>query len=69
MSSSIDRAENGFVIHVSHEGKGKKAAYTSRTFIAPNGRAAMRIANAHIQCAGPKLKSKKAGAKTTARKR
>lgn len=69
VSSAIERAENGFVIHVTSEGKGKKASYTSRTFVAPNGRAAMRIANSHIQGAGSKLKQKKGRTKVAARKR
>lgn len=58
----IENAENGAVIHLSSEGVGKKAGYTSKTMVAPDHSAAMRIATAHIASMGPKLK-KKAGKK------
>jgi hypothetical protein len=62
LNIGVERAENGAIVRVSGEGKGKNASYTSRTFIAPNGRAAMRIATTHIQGIGKKIKSGKAKA-------
>ena len=56
----IEEAENGYVVNTSSEGK---HGYESKTLVAPHGRAALRIANQHIQSlAGRKLKVK-AGAK------
>jgi hypothetical protein len=69
VSSAIERVENGFIVRVSSEGQGKNASYVSRTFVAPNGQAAMRIATTHIQAVGPKTKQKKTKTKTLARKR
>lgn len=58
-SISGDEAENGFTVNVSHEGKD---GYKSKRFIAPNERAAIRIATAHISgISGGKGKKKKKG--------
>jgi hypothetical protein len=61
VDTAMERAENGFIIRVSSRGTGKNPTYSSRTFIAPDGQAAMRIATQHIEAAGPKLKKKRAG--------
>ncbi len=64
----MERAENGFIIRVTSRGTGKNPNFSSRTFIAPDGKAAMRIATEHIQSAGPKLKKKTGGRKKAAGK-
>lgn len=55
----IERAENGNVVHLSSEGIGKKGGYESKTLVAPDNEAAVKIATAHIESMGPKLKKKK----------
>jgi len=57
----MESAENGFIIRIASRGSGKTPTYSSRTFIAPDKKAAMRIATEHIEAAGPKLKKKKGG--------
>jgi hypothetical protein len=65
-SIGIDEAENGFTINTSSEGK---EGYKSKKFIAPNERAAIRIATAHISgMGGTKSKGKKGKAKKGAGK-
>jgi hypothetical protein len=62
-SISGDEAENGFITNISHEGKD---GYQSKKFVAPNERAAIRIATAHLASLGSKSKSKKGkGKKST----
>ena len=68
-TASIDSAENGFIVHTGSEGSGKNAKYESRTFVAPNHTAAIRIAAAHIQGRGVKAKGKKGKKKVAASKR
>ena len=51
-----EEAENGFIVHASHE---SKDGYKSKNFIAPNERSAIRIATAHIAgMGGAKKKGK-----------
>ena len=69
VSSAIEKAENGFVVHVTSEGGGKDASFSRRTFVAPDGRAAMRIAATHMESCAPKMKGKKAKGKALAKKR
>jgi len=59
VTTSIDSAENGFIIHTSSEGRGPGSSYVSKTFVAPDHAAAMRIASAHIESCGLKSKGKK----------
>jgi hypothetical protein len=63
----IERAENGAVVHLSSEGMGKKGGYVSKTLVAPDHHHAIRIATAHINTMGPKLK-KKGGKKKIGKK-
>lgn len=61
-----EEAENGFVINISHEGKD---GYKSKKMIAPNERAAIRIATSHISglgSGGTKGKKGKKGKKKIA---
>jgi hypothetical protein len=69
VSTAVEKAENGFVVHVSSEKGGKNASFSRRTFVAPNGRAAMRIATTHMETCAPKMKAKKAKGKALAKKR
>ena len=59
VTTSIDSAENGFIVHTSSEGSGPGSSYVSKTFVAPDHAAALRIASAHIESCGPKTKGKK----------
>jgi hypothetical protein len=59
VTTSIDSAENGFIVHTSSEGRGPGSSYVSKTFVAPTHDAALRIASAHIECCGAKAKGKK----------
>jgi hypothetical protein len=59
VTTSIDSAENGFIVHTSSEGSGPGSSYVSKTFVAPTHDAALRIASAHIECCGSKAKGKK----------
>jgi len=64
-----EEAENGFIVHASHE---SKDGYKSKNFIAPNERSAIRIATAHISGMGgskKKGKGKKGKAKMSVGKR
>jgi hypothetical protein len=58
ITTSIDGAENGFVIHTSSDG-GPDKEYTTKTFVAPDHATALRIASQHIQNCCMKGKSKK----------
>ena len=69
LNIAMERAENGSIVRVSGEGNGKDSSYTSHTFIAPNGRAALRIATMHMRSMGNKLKSKKGKSKARSTKR
>jgi|WetSurMetagenome_2_1015567.scaffolds.fasta_scaffold244828_2 hypothetical protein len=69
LSIGIERAENGAIVRVGAEGEGKNSTYTSRTFIAPNGRTALRIATAHMQRMDTKHKKTKEKGKRRATKR
>ena len=60
----IERADNGNVVHLSSEGIGKKGGYESKTLIAPDNDAAIKIATSHIESMAPKLKKKKDKSKT-----
>lgn len=62
VNASIDSVENGYIIHTSSEGQGPNSSYVSKTFVAPDHNAALRIASAHIECCGLKAKGKKAKA-------
>lgn len=59
-SISGDEAENGFITNISHE---SKDGYKSKKFVAPNERAAIRIATAHLAglAGGKGKKAKKKG--------
>jgi hypothetical protein len=59
ISIGIDSAENGNVISLSSDGIGKKGGYESKTLIAPDTDAAIKIATSHIQSMAPKLKKGK----------
>jgi len=59
VTTSIDSAENGFIVHTSSEGRGPGSSYVSKTFVAPDHASALRIASAHIESCGPKSKGKK----------
>jgi hypothetical protein len=58
ITTSIDSAENGFVIHTSSDG-GPDKGYMSKTFVAPDHASALRIASMHLASCGPKGKGKK----------
>ncbi len=68
ISTSIDEAENGFVINVSGESGGKKPSYFSKRYIASSRPQAMRIAGTHFSGA-MKSGGKKAGRKKSIGKR
>lgn len=53
----IEEAENGYTINCS--GSGKNGEYHSKSYVAPNERAAIRIATAGIAGMGSKMKGKK----------
>jgi len=55
ISVSIQPADNGSVIEVSHEGKD---GYKRRTLVAPSHARAVRIAASHIRSLGEKSKAK-----------
>lgn len=63
LGSHIDQAENGYILRLTKDGGGKNAEYVSKTFVAPNERAAMRIATTHFSGIG-KIKGKKKSAKS-----
>jgi len=65
VNASIDSVENGYIVHTSSDGGGPNGSYVSKTFVAPNHNAALRIASAHIECCGLKAKGKKAKAGKT----
>jgi hypothetical protein len=65
LGSHIDEAENGFILRLTKDGGGKNAVYSSKTFVAPNEREALRIATTHFSGMG-KLKGK-SGRKKSAR--
>ena len=69
-SISGDEAENGFITNISHE---SKDGYKSKKFVAPNERAAIRIATSHLaslgSAKGKKAKGKKGKAKMSISKR
>lgn len=60
VNASIDSVENGYIVHTSSEGQGPNSSYVSKTFVAPDHNAAIRIASAHIECRDLKAKGKKA---------
>jgi len=64
MTTSINSAENGYIIHTSSEGMGKDRSYTSKTFVAPTHDAALRIASQHMESCGLKAKGKKGKGKS-----
>jgi hypothetical protein len=59
VNASIDSVENGYIVRTSSEGQSPHGSYESKTFVAPNHNAALRIASAHIQSCGLKTKGKK----------
>lgn len=61
LSTSIDDAENGFIINVSGESGGKEPKYFSKRFISPTRDGALSIASSHL--AGGKKGKKKGGTK------
>jgi len=68
VSSAIEGVDNGFIVRVSSDGRGKNAKYESHTFVAPDHQSAIRIAATHIQRIGGKGKRKKAKGKALAKK-
>ena len=56
-----DEAENGFIVHASTEGKD---GYKSKKFIAPNERAGLRLALAHIGGGAGRARKKGKGKKS-----
>jgi phosphoheptose isomerase len=58
VTTAIESAENGFVVHTSSDG-GPDKNYMSKTFVAPDHASALRIAAMHIASCGPKGKGKK----------
>lgn len=60
MSTSIDDAENGFIVNVSGESGGKESKYFSKRFISTTRDGALRIASTHL-AGGSKAKGKKKG--------
>jgi hypothetical protein len=58
LSTSIDDAENGFIVNVSGESGGKENKYFSKRFISPTRDGALRIASTHL-AGGSKSKGKK----------
>lgn len=60
-SIGIDEAENGFIVNTSSE---SKEGYKSKKHVAPNERAAIRIATAHISGLGKGKKEKAKKGKT-----
>ena len=61
LSTSIDEADNGFIVNVSGETSGKTPTYFSKRFISPTHDGALAIASTHL--AGGKSKKKKGGKK------
>jgi len=59
LSTSIDDAQNGFIINVSGESGGKESKYFSKRFISPTRQGALVIASQHL--AGSKKGGKKKG--------
>lgn len=61
MSTSIDDAENGFIVNVSGESGGKESKYFSKRFISPTREGALVIASTHLS--GKSKGKKKSGGK------
>jgi len=57
-NTSIDSAENGYIVHVSGSSGGKNPSYYSKRFIASSHPAALRLA-AHHHAGGAKGKAGK----------
>ena len=57
VTTAIENAENGFVVHATSEG-GPDKAYKTKTFVAPDHTSALRIAAQHLASCGPKGKGK-----------
>ena len=59
VTTAIESAENGFIVHTGSESGGSERSYESKTFVAPDHASALRIASQHIQSCCPKGKGKK----------
>lgn len=55
ISVSIEPADNGAVVHLSHEGK---SGYEHKTVVATNHNRAIRLAAQHLRSVGAKAKAK-----------
>ena len=68
MSTSIDSAENGFIVNVSGDKGGKNPGYFSKRFIASSRPQAMQIASSHFAGAMKAKGAKKGGRKKTTKR-
>ena len=55
ISVSVEPAENGAIVHLSHEGK---SGYEHKTVVATNHNRAIRLAAQHLRSVGAKTKTK-----------